>query len=374
MDDPVNLFGRGSGRRGGRRSRCPSAASPVSICSMPRRAKAASQHRVGRVEGRLRAPARGDHGVAARAQDARDLREERRHVELGDEVEGLVLEGQVGGVGDLERDPSLRVEADSVLGAADHLGRRGRHRGPARGGTPGRPAARRRRCRFRSRAPARARVARGAARRRAEPGGRPTGAGALIPAGACSSKKRRIGARSSGQSEGHVGTSPLRPRPISESATGDGQVRETRRSSPAIIAGAASRLRRLEHGADSDRGHAGDRPDRGMRRRGRDDARPSALPAGCSKVSTPPRRSRSTCRAPTQRSAGRPKRRVETSCGIVRDRARHGAGAEDGLLVRVSCAARASTTTPSSTGSCRGSSSRAAIPPEPARAARLLGR
>src|SRR6476619_5923583 len=71
--------------------------------------KATSQHSVGREEGGALSPARGDHGESTRAQHARDLREEWRHIELGDEVEGVLLKGQVGGIGDLERDPSLRI-------------------------------------------------------------------------------------------------------------------------------------------------------------------------------------------------------------------------------------------------------------------------
>jgi len=58
---------------------------------------------------------------AAGAKDARDLAEEHRNVELGDEVERIHLVGEVGGVADLERDPSVGIEAYTGLGSPDHL-------------------------------------------------------------------------------------------------------------------------------------------------------------------------------------------------------------------------------------------------------------
>ena len=55
------------------------------------------------------------------AQHAGGLAEERRHVDLGDEVEVIVGERQGGGVGDLERDPPLGVEPDLGAREPDHL-------------------------------------------------------------------------------------------------------------------------------------------------------------------------------------------------------------------------------------------------------------
>src|SRR3954471_4959480 len=86
-----------------------------------RLAESALEHRSRRVEGGLVSPARGHDREAARSQHAADLGEERRHVELGDEIEGVLLERQVGGIRDLECDATLRVEADPALGPADHL-------------------------------------------------------------------------------------------------------------------------------------------------------------------------------------------------------------------------------------------------------------
>ena len=83
--------------------------------------EAAPQDRVRGVERRLRAPARRDHGVTAWPQDPRDLGEEGRHVELGDEVERILAPGQRGGVADAEGDPALGIQTDPRLSAADHL-------------------------------------------------------------------------------------------------------------------------------------------------------------------------------------------------------------------------------------------------------------
>src|SRR6266516_3863042 len=74
-----------------------------------------------RVEGGPGAPAGGDDRVSAGTQHHGDLGEERRHVELGDEIERLVRVGQGGGVAELEGDPALRVEPDLRHGGVDHL-------------------------------------------------------------------------------------------------------------------------------------------------------------------------------------------------------------------------------------------------------------
>jgi peptidyl-prolyl cis-trans isomerase B (cyclophilin B) len=84
-------------------------------------AEAAAKHRVGRVEGGFRPQARGDHREPAWAEHAGDLGEEGRHVELRDEVEGLGVVREVGGIPDLEGHPALRIEPDPLLRAADHL-------------------------------------------------------------------------------------------------------------------------------------------------------------------------------------------------------------------------------------------------------------
>src|SRR4051794_20865221 len=70
--------------------------------------------------GRLAPAVRDDH-EAARAKNAFGLAEESRDVDLRDQIEGVVLERQVSGVGDSEGDTALRVEADPVLGTAHHL-------------------------------------------------------------------------------------------------------------------------------------------------------------------------------------------------------------------------------------------------------------
>ena len=118
-----------------RPSRCPRPPRRRPSCSMPRLAKPQSRTDVGRVEGRRGAPARGDDDVAAGAQDAGDLGDERRHVELRDQVEGLVVVGELGGVGDPEGDPALGVEADLALAPRGSSARRCRPRERAPAGT-----------------------------------------------------------------------------------------------------------------------------------------------------------------------------------------------------------------------------------------------
>ena len=105
----------------GRRSRCPPPPRRCRRARCPRRRKPRSSTAVGRVERGRGAAAGGDDHMAAGAQDAGDLGEERRHVELGDEVEGVVVVGEAGRVGDPERDPPLGIEADLAWAAADHL-------------------------------------------------------------------------------------------------------------------------------------------------------------------------------------------------------------------------------------------------------------
>ncbi len=87
----------------------------------PAAAESAPQHRLGRVERACRTPAGGDDRVPSGPQHAGHLGEERGHVELGDQVEGVVILGEGGGVADLEGDPPVGIEPDPGLRLPDHL-------------------------------------------------------------------------------------------------------------------------------------------------------------------------------------------------------------------------------------------------------------
>src|SRR3954447_362452 len=116
----MNLFGRVAGGAPGDEIRTFRGLATLNGFE-PGLPESALENGIRRIERSLRTPAGVDDGDAAGPQDAGDLREERRHVELSDQVEGVVAEGQVRGVADLERDPALGIQPDPLLGATDHL-------------------------------------------------------------------------------------------------------------------------------------------------------------------------------------------------------------------------------------------------------------
>ena len=189
--------------------------------SIPTRAKPLREGLVGGVERRRDAVARRDHDLPAGTQHAPDLGEERRHVELHHEVEGIVGPGELARVADLEGDPALGIEAHLRLGDADHPWRdvdaahprpreltRDEQRPLTGPGTRG-PA------------PARVRASPRASRRRGLPGERPRGRDlGSSHSPATSSKNRRIGRRTTGQSHGTRTTRSLRALPMSRIRAG----------------------------------------------------------------------------------------------------------------------------------------------------------
>ena len=178
----------------------------------------------------------------------------------------------MGGVGDLERDPSLRVEADSVLRAADHLGRDVDTADPRVRELPGDQQ------RAVAEPGADVEGALGLGAYMEQRGGqrsqvcRRPGRSALIPT-------LRHAVEEAAHRSAHQWPARGEPRHQAVEETAD------QKTGPhaAIIAGAAISLRCSEHGADSDRGRRGARPDRRVRRPGRDrlDARtPGGLHRG----------------------------------------------------------------------------------------------
>ena len=158
--------------------------------------------------------------MAPGPQDAGDLGEERRHVDLGDEVEGVVVVGQPGGVGDPEGDPPLGVEPDLLLRGRIISSERSTPRTLARGNSRARNSAASPvpvpRSRTRSGTGVTFAVATASA---AEVVGR-AGAGALVPAVGGAVEEALHRRRITGQSQGAWATTAFSVRPITRTRVG----------------------------------------------------------------------------------------------------------------------------------------------------------
>ena len=161
--------------------------------------------------------------MAPGPQDAGHLGDEGRHVEVGDQVEGLVVVGQLGGVRDPEGDPALGIEADLAGWRRESSPRRcrPRERSPAETRAPG--AAPPRRCRCPPRAHARARASRAGARPPAAPGAPPSRRPCARPSRAPSDRRSAASGREpAGQAQGARTISRFSMRPTTRIRRGRG--------------------------------------------------------------------------------------------------------------------------------------------------------